>query len=71
MLLFLSWVHVLRAAETLQVLGLFFFFYNFLYFFIFGHAGSSLWRGLFPSCGERGPLLVAVLGPLIAEPGLQ
>ena len=45
--------------------------------FIFGCIGSSLLRAAFSSCGEQGPLLTAVHGPLTAvaspaaELGLQ
>ena len=77
MILFLSWVRVLRAAGALASFFFFFFKYNFISFFIFGCAGSSLLRRLLPSCSQRGLLLVAVPGPLVAaashvaERGLQ
>ena len=38
--------------------------------FIFGRAGSSLLGGLFSSCGEQGPLLVALCELLIVVASL-
>ena len=32
------------------------YFFNFIFLFIFGRAGSSLLRGIFSSCGEQGLL---------------
>ena len=52
------------------------FFLNKFYLFIFGCVGSSLLRGLFSSCGERGLLflevhgLLIVVASLVAEHGL-
>ena len=51
------------------VLGFFFFFFNFIatlfiYFFIFGCAGSSVRARALSSYGKWGPLLIAVQGPL-------
>ena len=41
-------------------------------FFFFGHAGSSLLRGLFSSCGEQGAAsLVGVSGLLIVVASLM
>ena len=55
-----------------------FFFFNFFCFFIFGCVGSSfLCEGFLSSCGKRGPLFIAVRGPLtivaslVAEHRLQ
>ena len=51
----------------------FFFFFN----FIFGCVGSSFCARAFSSCGKRGPLFIAVHGPLtimaslVVEHGLQ
>ena len=42
----------------------------FMYLFIVGSAGSSLLRGLCLSCGERGLLFVAELGPLLVVASL-
>ena len=43
--------------------------YLFIYLFIFSCVGSSLRARAFSSCGKRGPLLIAVRGPLtIAAP---
>ena len=55
------------------------FFKNFIYLFIYGCVGSSfLCQGrAFSSCGKRGPLFIAVRGPLtiaasiVAEHRLQ
>ena len=60
----------------------FFFFLKFylilfIYLFIFGCVGSSVRARAFSSCGKRGPLFIAVRGPLtiaaslVAEYGLQ
>ena len=50
-----------RKLQTL----LFFFFFNFIYLFIHGCAGSSPpCEGLLSSCGKWGPLFIAVRGPL-------
>ena len=45
----------------------FFFYSYFIYlfiYFIFGCVGSSVRARAFPSCGKRGPLFIAVRGPL-------
>ena len=41
-----------------------FLIYLFIYLFIFGFVGSSVRARAFSSCGERGPLFIAVHGPL-------
>ena len=41
-----------------------FFFFNLFYLFIFGALGLRCCTQAFSSCGERGPLLVAVRGLL-------
>ena len=43
---------------------LFFFFLIIIYLFIFGCVGSSFHARAFSSCGKRGPLFIAVRGPL-------
>ena len=54
-----------------------FFFLIFIYLFIFGCVGSSFLARAFSSCGKRGPLFIAVRGPLtiaaslVAEHRLQ
>ena len=40
------------------------FIYLFIYLFIFSHVGSSFRARAFSSCGKRGPLFIAVRGPL-------
>ena len=42
-----------------------------MYLLTFGHAGSSLLRGLFSSCGSRGCFPVAVRGLLPAAASLE
>ena len=42
----------------------FFFFNKFIYLFIFAVLGLSLCVRAFSSCGKRGPLFIAVRGPL-------
>ena len=41
-----------------------FLIYLFIYLFIFGCVGSSVRARAFSSCGNRGPLFIAVRGPL-------
>ena len=50
----------------------FFLFTNLFFYllFIFGYIGSSLLHAAFSSCGERGLLLVALRGLLIAVASL-
>ena len=50
----------------------FFFFFNFYLFiyFIFGCAGLHFCARAFSSCGERGPLFIAVRGPLTVAASL-
>ena len=57
----LTFIKILGCSHCIH-----FFFLNFIYGFSFGCAGSSLLRGLFSRFSEQGPLLVAVLGLLIA-----
>ena len=51
--------------------------FSLVLFFFFDSVGSSLLRGLFSSCGERGLLFVVVhrlliaVASLVAEHGLQ
>ena len=45
-------------------LFVFFFFYKFIYLFIFAVLGLRFCVRAFSSCGERGPLFIAVRGPL-------
>ena len=69
---------VLKSSQVMMCLGLcclLFFLKDFLLFiylfiyFIFGCVGSSVRARAFRSCGERGPLFIAVRGPLtIAAP---
>ena len=70
------------TADTLRLVGgspsltvhvLFFFFLIFYLFIIFGCVGSSSRARALSSCGKRGPLLTAVLGPLFiaARAGLS
>ena len=42
----------------------FLFFYKFIYLFIFAVLGLRFCVRAFSSCGERGPLFIAVRGPL-------
>ena len=42
----------------------FFFFFNFIYLFIFAVLGLRFCARAFSSCGKRGPLFIAVRGPL-------
>ena len=55
-----------------RFLVVFFKIYLLYLFFIFGCIGSLFLavRGLFSGCGEQGPLLVAVRGPIIAVASL-
>ena len=46
---------------------LFFFFYKFIYLFIFAVLGLRFCARAFSSCGEQGPLFIAVHGPLTIE----
>ena len=58
---------VLPRSEFLVSVLFFLNIYIFIYLlFIFGCIGSSLLRAAFSSCGEQGPLLTAVRGPLAA-----
>ena len=57
------------SGEGQEEVTFFFFFLNFIatlfiYFFIFGCVGSSVRARAFSSCGKRGPLFIAVRGPL-------
>ena len=53
------------------------FFFVFFLFYIFGCVGFRFCARAFSSCGKRGPLFIAVHGPLtiaaslVAEHGLQ
>ena len=75
-------------SENQHRTSFFFFFFNliatlfiylfiYLYLFIYGCVGSSFRARAFSSCGERGPLFIAVRGPLtmaaslVAEHRLQ
>ena len=52
-------------------LDLFFLKFLFIYLFIFACVGSSfLCEGFLSSCGERGPLFIAVRGPLTVAASL-
>ena len=61
--------------KNLRIVGNSFFFYFFkiyFYFYLFlAVLGLHFCVRAFSSCGERGPLFIAVCGPLVAEHKLQ
>ena len=61
---------IISHTFFLLVYAFFYIYIIFMYLFIVGSAGSSLLRGLCFSCGERGLLFVAVLGPLLVVASL-
>ena len=57
-----------RAAMNTVVYDSFFFYFNFTYLFIYlflAVLGLRFCARAFSSCGEQGPLFIAVRGPLI------
>ena len=51
-------------------MNIFFFFFNFIYLFIFAVLGLRFCARAFSSCGKRGPLFIAVRGPLTVAASL-
>ena len=71
-----SYPHVAEGVRELSRASSFFFFFNFIYLFT-AVLGLRFCARAFSSCGERGPLFIAVRGPLtiaaslVAEHRLQ
>ena len=57
------------VADKKKKFFLFFFFFNFIYLFM-AVLGLRFCARAFSSCGKRGPLFIAVRGPLIIAASL-
>ena len=66
---YLFFIYLFFFLNFIATLFIYLFIFLFIYLFIFGCAGSSVRARAFSSCGKRGPLFIAVRGPLtIAAP---
>ena len=64
-------IYILPKERKVDFKHIFFFFINlFIYLFIFAVLGLRFCARAFSSCGERGPLFIAVRGPLTVAASL-